>query len=699
MNIKESIENKKYEELDHNILKEIHKHSVEFNNQKDYTNKEKKIVINDFKTYLSSLNNYLDDNTFYEKSSKLPKIQSHLVKKAENSSTIKKFDSEENNEQNSVNFLKEEKHEQARFIVYEFNSNKSFKDNHKQEDNKDIRLNMHNPIKVYMHDDNQKMRKFALDQILAKVTTVDEKRIEKLKKIDVDAQNKIEGYDKFIHTLDDITKNSQFKKMDQNEQSKHLEFMKVFNTLCENNRIITNDQKIDYYIYLRNSNIFNINSFNIKDGSRRQNKKSSTMNNSKKSSEEKKLINNFKKDSLKSKNIARNSSILKPKDSIIKNVNNLKENIKHISIENESSRFFKYLKDCFGTKKSNLQNNDNNSNDKVKDEFLVSEKEINDVKFRLLNIDLTADLEKMTYSEKLKYINNYSELSNTIFVFKDFNINLQAIYSLHSKNYFTFSTLQYLSVSRNNLHDIELSIIVKLLEDFSHDLKHLNISHNKVNLKTSLNIQSLISKPNCKIKSINLSHNYMGDENFTKISVGISKNTSITKIWLCNNNLGKVSVVILGTILRYDKKLTLLDLSNNNINDDTVVYLFKGIISNNALKYLYLNSLGLTSKSIDNLETSLYINSSLKELYLDNNLIGNKATTILYKILNKNKIIDLISLLGNNINNDGIDNITDNYKHHKKITFINKIDCNIRKIASLNNNKFDLLQHFYEDYY
>jgi len=339
-------------------------------------------------------------------------------------------------------------------------------------------------------------------------------------------------------------------------------------------------------------------------------------------------------------------------------------------------------------------NNQSSTYTETEESQTVNEKQFNDIKFRLLNIDTKAQIDKFTYQDKLKYLSNYSEVCSSLLILKDINLSLNYILILLNRKQFSFKTLKYLNLTKNNLHDSECCIIIQLVEAFSVNLEHLNLSYNRFSTKTASVLSSMIEKGTCKLKSLNINGNNLGDHNFSEFSIGLSKNLYLTKLWLADNNLGKISLIILGTILRYDKKLILLDLSSNEFNDDVIIYIFKGLISNSSLRVIYLNNLGLTKKSVDILETSMYINSCLKELYLENNKLNNKSCEILVRVLNKNRTLDLISLVGNPIDSDGIDAITDNYKQLAKIKYINKIEANQRKFGMLNNNKLELLQYF-----
>ena len=84
----------------------------------------------------------------------------------------------------------------------------------------------------------------------------------------------------------------------------------------------------------------------------------------------------------------------------------------------------------------------------------------------------------------------------------------------------------------------------------------------------------------------------------SELCVGLSKNTTLKKLWVAGINITDFSGVIFGTMLKYDQKLELLDLSDNKIGSDSVTQIFKGVITNTTLNSLYLNRCGLANRNL-----------------------------------------------------------------------------------------------------
>lgn len=186
-------------------------------------------------------------------------------------------------------------------------------------------------------------------------------------------------------------------------------------------------------------------------------------------------------------------------------------------------------------------------------------------------------------------------------------------------------------------------------------------------------IANIFTKNVVKINSFNMAGNQLGDNFFSDICLGISKNSHLTKLFTNENELSKISSIILGTILRYDKKLKVIDLSKNNFDDSVINNIYKGLISNGTLEVLVLNENNLTNKSLGVLETTLHINSTLKELFLERNKFNNNGCPVISDILNKNRFLETFSIVGNKINNEGIDIILDRQRRIP-IKIISKTD-------------------------
>jgi Ran GTPase-activating protein (RanGAP) involved in mRNA processing and transport len=201
----------------------------------------------------------------------------------------------------------------------------------------------------------------------------------------------------------------------------------------------------------------------------------------------------------------------------------------------------------------------------------------------------------------------------------------------------------------------------------------LNINYNKIGRQSCELLIDILQRNIVKLYGLSINGNKIGDKLFSDISIAISKNSFLAKLFIGDNDLGKISSVILGSILKYDKKLKLLDVSKNNFGDENIGFMLKGLICNTSLETLIINNMGLTNKSLRSFETTLCINTTLKKLFLERNKINYKGWRLLSEILNKNRYIEYISLVGNNFENEHINNIIEQQRQ-TKLRSISKTD-------------------------
>jgi Ran GTPase-activating protein (RanGAP) involved in mRNA processing and transport len=218
---------------------------------------------------------------------------------------------------------------------------------------------------------------------------------------------------------------------------------------------------------------------------------------------------------------------------------------------------------------------------------------------------------------------------------------------------------QHLNLSKNLLGDVGGSYLLYLVESYAIRLEYLNISYNKIGKQTCEYLTNILHKNTLKLTSLNIGGNNIGDKIFSEICVGISKNSYLTKLFTNENELGKISATILGTILRYDKKIKLLDVSKNYLDDNIISYLLKGLISNVSLEVLYVNESNLTNRALRNFQTTLSINTSLREIFVEKNKFTNKCYETIAEIFNKNSHVEYISLAGNNLKTEIMDQVID----------------------------------------
>ena len=655
-------------------------------------------LLEDFKNnYLASLNIFLNDQKFKEKTDALPALKSSAISKYEKliqkeqaellkSKTKNKFANKlqplsleyEPNQihkmnQTAPNIKKKQtsKGIPIRYIIIDHELVEISLE--AIEESNEINNKLTDPFNAYFHEDNPKIRKKALEQIINNIMPKKNEDEEEDSKGNNDKSSKIKrsisnvknnntnyGYGgnntetnsfrqhktksnilyKDLEVLQMKYKNYDLEQ--KRKEEKYGPILKQFRDNCNNHNIITLDQKIDYFVYLYKNNMLKPGK---KKGSLIIQKSISKKNN-------KKIINQQKMVTPSSKNpVTINYNIQKSPVSF--NYNNLFENnIKYI---NELKNNFKIIDDYLNM--SQLEAFERNLDTKIKSFHIMKPNFENSDKF----------------IDKLRMYLRCLEVTPEKIILRNCDITGERLYFLISRKYFDFGNIRNLNLANNNLGDIGGSYLLLLISKFSTKIDYLNINYNKIGRQSCEILIDILQKNIVKLYGLSINGNKIGDKLFSDISIAISKNSFLAKLFIGDNDLGKISSVILGSILKYDKKLKLLDVSKNNFGDENIGFMLKGLICNTSLETLIINNMGLTNKSLRSFETTLCINTTLKKLFLERNKINYKGWRLLSEILNKNKYIEYISLVGNNFENEHINNIIEQQRQ-TKLRSISKTD-------------------------
>ena len=599
-------------------------------------------------SYLKSLQTFLIDEKFKEKSESLPKLKSTIINKYE-----KIFAQNKKNKKNEKIFFNIKNKSNLKMLNIQNKNYKSINTRYIILDNQlinidlksiedDIEMNrkLLDPFSSYFKEDNDKLRKNAKEQILNNIfndkndydetfteSNTNRTKTETLPDIQNNTRNKIFDFNSTRKSQDDDVFYKDLEYFDEKYQinndqylsnvQRHKNEMEKFREKCRNYNIISLGQKIDFFTYLFN------NGFSTKSKSIEIKKTKS--NNNTTFSMSKKFMSRL---SLKS--MSKRLSIRERKDSIM---------------SHSRQRYYQAIKSEFKI-----------GDDIIKNNLQNLEKFEKDLKKLLSNYSLILKSfeQSQKYVDKLRISLTNKEISSDKIIIREFNITSDKLLYLLYKNYFEFTSLKVLNLSKNNLCDTGCSYLLYLISFFGTNLEQLNISYTLFG-KNSIKILSEILSDNIiKIKNLSISGNKIGEILFKDIFLGISKNIHLNKLYIADNNLGKISSFIIGTILKYDKKLKLLDVSKNNFGDEFIGNLMKGIIVNSNLEILFLNDLNLTNKSFRNIATTLSKNVTLKQLFLERNYFNDKIDKILSEFLNSNKSIEFISFVGNNLENEQV---------------------------------------------
>ena len=638
------------------------------------------------KNYLTSLNIFLNDEKFKEKTDSLPILKSSAITKYE------KLISKEEAEILKKRKLKlKNKNLEPLMIENEFNNNKKKlmsnttpnlnyrkKINQKKaiqvryiiidhelveislkaiEENNEINNKLTDPFNAYFHEQNPKVRKKALEQIINNIIPNKKKNnnnedFKLLYSNDEDNENNI--FNKDLEILEKKYKNYEISR--KRKEEKLAPLIKQFRESCNNNNIITLDQKIDYFAYLYKNKLLNI--------PNKLKKPSIHKTSSKKYKKQTKL----QKDKTNTSNIPFTS---KPSSNF--NFSNLLEN--NIKYTNELKNNFRISDDLLTYNNTALETFQRDIETKIKS-------------YQILKNNFESS---QKFIDKLRLCLRCEEVSPEKIILRDCDITSDKLYYLLYKNYFDFGKLKYINLDNNQLGDLGASYLFFLISKYSNKIDYLNISNNKLGKQSIEILNDILQKNNVKIIGLSIGGNKLGDKLFSDISEAISKNIFLQKLFVRNNELGKISSAILGTILKYDKKLKLLDVSGNIFGDENISYMLKGLICNSSLETLMMNNMNLTNKSLRIFETTLGINTTLKKLFLERNKINYKGWRLLSDILNKNRYIEYISLVGNNFENQHINYIIEQQRL-VKIRTISKTEYFLQ-ITSSSEEKVNLYEY------
>ena len=642
-------------------------------------------LLENFKnTYLASLNIFLNDEKFTQKVATLPALKSStitkyekLIQKEEQEKLKRDLKRKKNLEMKDVNLkssLKKNKSPENKKNIVKGITARYIIIDHELieitlqaiEESNEVNSKLTDPFNAYFHENNEKIRRKALDQIISSIIPKSIMNKENKESYNSTENNNNENNEEveknsiFTNTANSILYHDlkaleeKYKLYDEEQKRRDEKYgpvLKNFNENCENHNIITLDQKIDYFFYLyENNGIINPNNQKktIRDGNQKR-----------KNTQYKKMHS-----SLKGSNM----------ETTIAKVNNANLDLGTKYIIELKNNNFKISDDLMYNE--NLENYENDLETKIKGFDFIKKNFESSTKF----------------IDKLRMYLRCQEISPESIIIRECELNAERFLYLVSKKYFDFGILRHLNLSRNNLGDLGGSYLLTLIQNFGIKFDYLNLSYNKLGKQSIEILIDILQENNVKIHSLSLGGNNLGDKLFSEFCIGISKNSFLQKLFVHDNELGKIASVILGTILKYDKKLKLLDVSKNDFGDENIGYMLKGLICNTTLKILMLNDMNLTNKSLRVFETTLCINTTLKELFLERNKLSHKGWKILSEVLNKNKYIEFVSLVGNNFEQEHFNLIADQQRQ-VKLRVISKTDYFLQ-ISSMNENV-----NFYEYLY
>ena len=629
--------------------------------------KSSQLVDNFKKQYLTSLQVFLDDEKFKEKTEALPLLKSSainryeklfakreqerqkLLKKNYKITTEPNASPDKSKDKITINNpTKKGRSVQIRYIIID-NQLVNLTLN-AIEANNEINSKLTDPFSSYFYESNPTIRKKAIDQIINNIfvkptlpnkdlnnednintnrTLTESGALPQIKKQVPPSQNE-EDTEKnkyvdevFYRDLEELE--NKYRANIEHYLKNHEKYkgaMNSFDESCEVHNITTLGQKIDFFVYLFYTNP-KINP-KIMDHKFHPNKPNQHHSNSN-LKKTRKNFRNTKESIYSNKSSNHKSNMLSRRNS--KSFSDLKQ-VYYYEIKNA----YKVTDEMVQNNMTSLEKFEKELSNKIRN-------------FQMVKTNLESSPKLI---DKLKLHLLIQEISSENIILRECSINAEKFVFLLYKKYFDFSRIKQLNLSRNFLGDTGTQYLLFLVTKYSTNLEYFNISYNSLGKTACEMLIECLSNNTLKVSTLCIGGNKLGDKMFSEIAIGISKNLYINKLFINDNSLGKISAAVLGSILKYDKKIRLLDASKNNFGDDIIGLMLKGLIVNSTLESLFLNDMGLTNKSLRIFATHLSINTHLRQLFLERNKLNHNASKTLSDILNNNRHIEYISLVGNN---------------------------------------------------
>ena len=242
------------------------------------------------------------------------------------------------------------------------------------------------------------------------------------------------------------------------------------------------------------------------------------------------------------------------------------------------------------------------------------------------------------------------------------------------------STLKEISLNGNQNRSEELAPALTSTITKSKLLERLLLSDNNLNDDGVIKIAHSLCK-HSKLKCFNLRNNNITEEAAEALASIISSNTGLEELYLDNNQL-QLGVINISTALKNISSIKVLDLYNNNIPEQVADELSAAISANTSLEKFWLsdNHLGSSTVKIVNALKDI---STLKEIRLDGNQSrSEELSPALTSTITKNKLIEILLLSDNNLNDDGVIKIAHSLCKHSNLKCFNLRNNNITKEAA-----------------
>ena len=237
------------------------------------------------------------------------------------------------------------------------------------------------------------------------------------------------------------------------------------------------------------------------------------------------------------------------------------------------------------------------------------------------------------------------------------------------------NNLKEFDFSYNNIMNISLLKNILLLKNISKlDLRSNNLGDEKTSI-----ISNYIKENNITLKELNLQSNKITSIGCQSLSEMLKENKYLKIINLAGNPLSFRGVkYICNSISLNQNVLEELLLNYTKCNDYCSNDIYDMLIKNTKLKILSLIGNNFNNKGIDLILSSLRLNKSLKSLSIGDNRNKNyKAFNNLYSYLKFNTTLVSLDIKTSKINDKILINLGKCLYNHKKLFYLSLIDNNL----------------------
>ena len=230
-------------------------------------------------------------------------------------------------------------------------------------------------------------------------------------------------------------------------------------------------------------------------------------------------------------------------------------------------------------------------------------------------------------------------------------------------------------LSYNNKMNISLLKHVLSLENIS----QLDIQSNKIGDQNMSILLKYIKDNNIRLKSLKLQSNYIGEIGSRAFAELIKDNKYLTFVNLSSNPLGYKGIKLICNAMElYPCEIKELILNFTQSNNYCSADIYKMLIKNKNLKVLSLIGNYLNNEGIDKILSSLKVNNSLQELSIgENKNINSKGFINLGSYLRFNKSLISLEIKSSRLDDYILKDLIKIMNNNKDVISLNFVDNNL----------------------